>query len=347
MIYSDVGLPREDLVNIIITEKTRRGVAFLSRYVGRTLEPVGTAFFLSWPWGGRQDLIYAVTARHCLAGIDTELFLELTDQHGKYRRIQTLPAEWTKSEDTDVACRLLEDNPVIDINRVHAFGSDAALEAGYEVYIVGLFSKSYSRGSAESIEPIVRFGRVAHPSMNAPVYFDPRDEGKEGKQVIVRAILIESISFGGESGAPVFICEDFTQDPPSARNRGWVNPPRNVRLTDQQVPTHLLGLVSAHWKISSPVKTKTRGKSVAQVGLNSGIAVVIPVNDILGFIMKDPQLKAARERIPQRSGSEPTSPLSNVSESEDRFTKEDFEDALKRASRRIQPSPPDEGKSGT
>jgi hypothetical protein len=173
------------------------------------------------------------------------------------------------------------------------------LEAGYEVYIIGLFSKApYYGQDQNTVEPIVRFGRISHPSTLAPVYFDPKDQGKSGKEKMVKATLVECISFGGESGSPVFICEDYTKDPNLYSGVPLAGLPRNVRLTDVDVPTQLLGLLSAHWKIGEFVRTRRKRKPTpAEVGLNSGIAVVIPIIDILKFIMEDPQIEKRREAI--------------------------------------------------
>src|ERR1700682_5028105 len=91
MIYSEAGLPRNDLVNIIITEKTRRGVGYLSTEPLAGMYPIGTVFFLDWTWGDHQALTYAVTACHVVAGVRQDIFIEFTSQNGGVPPIPNQP----------------------------------------------------------------------------------------------------------------------------------------------------------------------------------------------------------------------------------------------------------------
>jgi hypothetical protein len=314
-------------VNIIITERTRRGVAFLSMKGSRGLQPTGTAFFIDIQWGDwRHWLTYAVTAQHCINGIKGSVYLDFADSNGEARTVETKADEWDKSTTTDVACRLLspdECQGLVKIHQAQAFQSDIGLlGAGYEVYIIGLFSSSPYHARTQAAEPIVRFGRIARPRATAPVYFDISDRGKKDKQTLVNAILIESFSTGGESGSPVFICEGYVRDadPYSPPPFG----PRRTLLTDNDVPTSLLGLVSAHWSIPTPTKVK-RGKSANEIELNSGIAVVIPVADILKFILDDERVNQRRQHIEKGESTQPTTPLSNQSRGAQTFAKKGFE----------------------
>jgi hypothetical protein len=85
------------------------------------------------------------------------------------------------------------------------------------------------------------------------------------------------------------------------------------------------------------VKSPSRGKNVGAVELNSGIAVVIPSDDIKEFLMDDPKINKERERIPQRPLDEPTSPLSTGRSVEESFTQADFEKALRKVSKKTTP----------
>jgi len=339
---------------MLIGDARRRGrAAYVS--LGNGIDdpdPMGTAFFLDVPWGKGRRLTYAVTARHCIEGITDTIYIEGTDVEGKYRKIPTIAKNWLRSETTDLACHLLGDteSSFFAIDSTHEMASGTA-PCGLDVYMIGLFAKSprrYFEDGTSSIEPIVRFGKLSLPRTEVPVYFDPADEGKPEKATVVSALLVECISFEGESGSPVFMYEEHTQDLPineigdALLGRIYASPfprPRPIHIRDEDIYTPLLGLLSSHWKVASKIKGR-RGKTEGQVGLNSGIAIVIPAQDIREFIMNDEKVKKQRERIPQGKPMEPASPLTARREQkpEGEFTKEDFENALKKASRKLEPN---------
>ena len=126
--------------------------------------------------------------------------------------------------------------------------------------MVGLFVKSpFRRGpnGEYAVAPIVRFGKIALEETEAAVYMNLGDEDDPTKAKSVRAILVESISFQGESGSPVFSYLEHTRDPDAGskafyEKRHWAARP--VRLTDGEVSTPLIGMVSSHWKIDSKVE---------------------------------------------------------------------------------------------
>jgi hypothetical protein len=342
----------DNLVQLLIREETRKGVAFLSVDGEYAPTPIGTCFFVDIPWGPRGNLTYAVTARHVVEG-EPKVYIEATTRTGEYRRIVTTAPNWMRSDKTDVACCRIgppDSSSVRTINIVRFLRPEECfndgqprLTCGMDVFMVGLFVKSpYRKPEGIHVEPIVRFGKIALPFTEAAVYFDARDVGQPEKAKQVNALLVESISFGGESGSPVFTFGEYTEDamPGSVAEEFFGSRPylpRPVRLDDGQVRTPLIGLLSAHWKMPSKVKSPARGKNVGAVELNSGIAVVIPSDDIKEFLMDDPKVNKERERIPQRPLNEPASPLSVDRSVEESFTQADFEKALRKASRKIAP----------
>jgi hypothetical protein len=184
-----------------------------------------------------------------------------------------------------------------------------------------------------------------------PVFMDLKDVGYPERAKEVRAHLIESISFGGESGSPVFLYQDYTEIPSDEemesiqrvrerRGAFWGGLRRQV-VHDENVHTPLLGMISSHWKIDSEIRSGQKHRVRGTVGLNSGIATVIPAREIREFLVKNEHVKKHREGIPKRPLNEPTTPLS-VREAQPEFKKVDFEPALKKASKHLGPSQSDE-----
>src|SRR5205807_2589817 len=110
-----------------------------------------------------------------------------------------------------------------------------------------------------------RFGNISRMPSEELVYLKT-SLGKVG----IRAYLAEARSWGGHSGSPVVWfhifhplehLEHFSQD-----DRESITNPR-LHFTG------LLGLVSAHFDISTPT---TGGERALETKLNSGIAVVTP-----------------------------------------------------------------------
>lgn len=372
--YTEAGKPVKNFVSLLVSDRRRRGVGYVSVYSPKRkqLEPLGTVFFADLKWGGRKHLTYAITARHCVDSVGDPIYIETSKPDGSYLKIETRPEDWALSDNTDVACMVVtgDDSMFHSITLPESFKVVGVSNerphpdytyCGEEVFIVGLFSKSAYRdfGGEPSVEPIVRFGRVSLRRTEAPVYLNSKHVGDFNKAVTVSAMLIESISFGGESGAPVFEIGDdhkaninendlkqFMEDFLSGRHTFSISKQLQI-TTDQDVDTPLIGMVSSHWQMESEIRSASRHKLAGNVGLNSGIAVVIPASDIIDFIMNDQKVKDRREKVPRGTLSEPTTPLSARAESDPVFTKQDFESALKKVSKKIQPSQSDEGKSKT
>ena len=337
MNYSqETGLPDLNLVSILVTDRKRRGVAYLSLGEGRRLDPIGTCFFVDY--GDHQLSRYAVTARHCIEDVSRQsIFIELTDYDGKYRRFRTQPTDWIKAENTDLACFPIGlASTEIAIEPQKQWASNQRLREGTEVAIIGLFARSPYRTDETGqlmVEPIARFGRVALRHTKVGVAFS---KNKPKALTVIDVILIESMAYEGHSGSPVLLHENYTRD---ARHRARGFGVRKVDITDADVDTPLLGMISSGfpWEQGTGTKRKL---------INTGISAVVPTGDIIGFIMNNPELKKSRDSVDKPRVGE-TTPFSVDPKAESDFTKEDFENALKRASRRIQPLPPDEGKSKT
>jgi hypothetical protein len=338
-----------EAVGILISESRRKGVAFVSvtRYDSHNdayFEPIGTAFFVNVTTEPGWSLYYAVTAQHCIPTEPETVTLEVTDEAGISHSIPTKTAEWKRHPQTDIACRRIIEAEHRDIKRYNAedFINDIEVKgmggsSGWEVFMLGLFSKA-PYGSGGVAEPVARFGRVSLPRTQALVYLNHDGSGRPIKEKTVNALLVESLSFAGESGSPVFMHFD------TVPNHGADGEPFHDNMIGADfIRTPLIGMISAHWTIPADV-TSGRKKHVGDVHLNSGMAVVIPAREILEFVTETAM--EDNKHLPKKSRNHPTTPLSRKigTEATPAFTKEAFESALKKVSKRIQPSQSDEGK---
>jgi hypothetical protein len=344
-------VPEGSLVHVLISEGRRRSVGYLSHYEFDEsnvsyLDAQGTVFFVGIDNGKGGTFVYAVTAGHCVNGYpsDEELYIEIQGN----APTKTLRKEWLVSKLSDVACRQVTEKlpvrwiPITDFIESKDF---TTLRAGHNVYIVGLFSGLSHRLDNREIEPVVRFGRVANPWVETPVFLNHAKRDPETDTTRIRAHLIESISFGGESGSPVFFYKQHIRTRKRLRNSRYdLTPPVfESQIEEHEIETPLLGLVSSTWQLATEVRKGTRGKKLGEVGLNSGIAVIAYANDIEDLLMNE-KLTDVRSSTPKRNRV-PT-PLSKNRE-DGGITQDEFIEKLKRVSRRIQPSQPDEGKSKT
>ncbi len=319
---SDYTVP----VQLLVTEARRKGVAYVSEErrgpTGQSsLTPVGTVFFVSIDEDDeRTRSDYVVTARHCVetyCQTRQEIIIEFCDPAGSYRKVTTRPDEWIRSEDNDVAFRFARESEFGPCKKYSQedFTNHSDLESfesGSDVFILGLFAGAPWRAdSGFKLEPIVRFGKVALPSTTAPVFVDS-NEREPARAKLVSAILLESVSFGGESGAPVFTYVPHQRMGHSAADvaGGYAFLTEETVAsvaTSEEIRTPLVGMISAHWVEPTNVEGEDGRHLEGRVPLNTGIAVAVPSHDILRFIIEH-----RKERQPKRRNYNPTRPLSGA-----------------------------------
>jgi hypothetical protein len=358
-LYRDVQIgghpvPDGSLIDMLVSEERRKSAGYLSHleydeHNVASWTPHGTVFFVGIDNGYGATFIYAITACHCVKPYEPTEALQLEIQG--HSPIKTLQREWLQSKVSDVACRRVREPLLVKWVPLNEFVEStdvSALRAGHDVYIVGLFTEATHRLDNREVDPVVRFGKISNPLVEVPVYLDPRKMNGVNDATRIKAHLIESISFGGESGSPVFLYKQhvktYRRKPHSHLD---LTPPLlESEIREDQIKTPLLGLVSSHWPLTTEVTKGTRKKSLGDVGLNSGIAIVAYAQHIRDLLM-DKNLEKERLSTPPRI-KVPT-PLSkkNPARKDNGITKEEFIDSLKRVSRRIQPLPPDGEKSGT
>jgi hypothetical protein len=147
------------------------------------------------------------------------------------------------------------------------------------------------------------------------------------------AYLIELRSIGGLSGSPVFVRQMI-----------------GMEFGPLLIGTFfLLGLVHGHWNLpSGEMDEEIDRQDSANRSINMGIGIVVPAKKILE-VLNQPGLLEMRRQTDEKIRQEnlPTLDEGLEQESSKTFTEQDFEDALRRASRRIEPSEPGEESSQT
>jgi hypothetical protein len=267
--------------SVLVDDNYRECVCFLcvetrNDYGVMTKEERATAFFISVPIDDKASAPYLVTARHVIdesRGHGT-LFAKINLTTGGIRYAPVSQDTWFCHDVTDVAVipfpmgkedrfRCISSNLFVDENYVQFSG----IHPGDEVFFVGLFTP-YS-GEIQA-EPIARFGHISLGLKRIPI-----KPNSASKPIKTNAYLVETKSWGGESGSPVFHCK-------------W---PYSPRVPISIIDPRLLGLLHGHYEI--PTKSST---SSASFDLNSGIGVVIPAQAIHELLM-DQGLVAQRTRL--------------------------------------------------
>ena len=289
----------------------------------------GTAFFVTLESKRHPELVftYLVTAKHCV----------LT-AYGKYGHLKTrinltndrpaavidLPNKWVFSDDPSVDAAVLligieEGFDVLCLESEH-FANEQNIEEfgvgiGDEIVMVGLFTQR--QGKTSNI-PIVRSGTIA--AMPDELLFD----SKTGAEF--HAYLIEVRSIGGLSGSPVF-----------AR----IPPYRSMGRNEQKNEGYCMaiGLIHGHWDIDATKADDSLDDFLNDGRINMGIASVTPIQEVTKILMENEALKKARQ-IQERQLEEeqgPTLDSGFESPRDNVFTRSDFESALKKVSRKIEP----------
>jgi hypothetical protein len=272
---------------MFVPDEIRKCVAFLaydSPADGEIL--TGTAFFLILEEDGQQ-FGYLVTAAHIIEGMKSkgfgdEILVKVNKNDGVTAKLTTHFADW----------RFHPNNPVIDVavlpiasvqgldmlfypaqNTVtEHVKSKEGIGLGDEVFVVGLYTKH--SGRRKNI-PIVRIGNIAAMP----------DEPLVASRGEMDGYLVETRSIGGISGSPVFV------------NLGALRA-RNTNIILGAGPWfYLLGLMHGRWDMKhlAPIMFEIDSDYLKQP-LNSGIAIVVPVDKILEVI-NQPELAARRDTL--------------------------------------------------
>ena len=299
---------------------------FLCVHTGKDFEPGGTAYFVSVPSETTAGLYaYLVTAKHCIIQAKQkygDLFIRLNRRDGGLQLIR-IDSDWIFPEDTSVDLAVLPialDTANLDVKFV-----DKSLMAtpeildlhsigiGDEVFISGLFTKHY--GTKKNI-PIVRSGIIA------AMPDEPVQDRTTG--LSYSAYLIEARSIDGLSGSPVFV------------HLSHVRPSKDGNIMFGSDLIFLIGTIRGHWDHLEPQWQTTVDfvKELEQV--NMGIATATPSTELHKIIFGDRLVEHRKkhdEEIKKKLGT-----TSDSEFPERQMSKEEFEEALKKASRKIDSS---------
>lgn len=271
-----------------IPQEVKKCVAFI--FTGEkadSLKPYGTGFFVSI-----QDSIdsviygYFVTAKHVLKDKNNNyfenIFIRLNKKNGSSDTI-AVPL-FNKGKPKFV----VDIDPTVDIAIIPAFPDTKIydylfiphnmittkemfikenIREGDDVFFTGLFTPHYGR---EYNLPIVRFGKVALIS-EEKVFWD---------SLLTDLYLIETTSFGGNSGSPLFFYLSGDRIP------GVISPGGKLLLA---------GIVKGYFGESTrPGLVETKSKFVWPFE-NSGIAAIVPAYKLYDLLFSD-RLKKLREK---------------------------------------------------
>lgn len=241
-------------------------------------EPKGTAFLVSV-----EGSSYFVTAAHVIKGIRDKLgcidiYLRVNMKNGPLDYIPTRAGDWIThpQPNVDVAILPIDISDEIDCvalpvetaasrdNLLAREDREDAIAVSDAIFMTGIFVNHYGK---EKNIPIIRVGNIAM----LPEEPIKTDTG------FMDAYLIEARSTGGLSGCPVF-----------------VNISPGYGIQRRGGPSiYWLGLVHGHWDGPLSEMDAVAEEDAASGSINKGIAVVVPVESILGLI-NDPSLVAER-----------------------------------------------------
>lgn len=190
---------------------------------------------------------------------------------------------------------------------------------GDEVFLTGLFYKHRER---KRNIPIVRVGNIAAMP----------EEKVRTSMGLIDAYLVEARSIGGLSGSPVFVRLEAlrTLEKDQLIIGGGGNTPTNI--------FYIMGLMHGHYDArllstdllnEDTVLTNEQKREI----VNMGIAIVVPCEKILEVI-NQPMIREPEEKVEKQAREETIPTPDNVGEENSAFTKNDFEDALRRSSRK-------------
>ncbi|MBI3475345.1 MAG: hypothetical protein HY010_06410 [Acidobacteria bacterium] len=193
---------------------------------------------------------------------------------------------------------------------------------GDEVFVTGLFTPS---PGAKKNMPLVRNGNLA---------MIPNDQIQTNLGY-ADVYLIESRSIGGLSGSPAFVR-------PTIRTHVRENEyGKDVEMLGGSASFKLLGLMHGHWEIEESEINNPQITHVEQRGVNLGIGIVVPAIKIIETLNR-PELEKMRnekDNILMKKNVPGMDSAKKAEEERPQFTKEEFESALKKASRKTDITP--------
>jgi hypothetical protein len=243
------------------------------------LQPAGTGFFLSIKSTTREDIShgYLVTARHCIESAKPfgTLYARMNRRDSGEAELVELEPSWTHHDDETNDVAVLHFAPagfrIMAAEHESLVTADViekeSIGIGDELIVVGLFTSHYGRTANR---PIVRAGIIA------AMPDEPIEDPTSG--LPFDAYLAEVRSIGGLSGSPVWLVIN-----PTRFHQGKLEP---------RLHFYLLGLIRGHWR-KEEVWLSDSGEA-EQDSLNTGIAMVTPIQKALDILYSEESVKERR-----------------------------------------------------
>jgi hypothetical protein len=302
---------------------------------------LATGFFVSVPLFKQVRVprfVYFVTAKHVASDLaGREAYFLANKKGGGVKPIETVVGnEWhlhPSDPTADIALIQVGVDRDLDVDTVgiEDFGTPERLKElnvgiGDLVHSTGLFTPA--PGQQRNM-PIVRVGNIAMMP----------EEQIQTELGFADVFLIEAHSLGGISGSPVFVRPTINFKLPPEMARSGVN---NAFWYGHGAT--LLGLMHGHWDIRESEMNQAFFTHDRKHGVNMGIAIVVPAIKILETLFS-PELAIERERMSEKikrafvPGTDSAREKKETEKAAEQspFTRDDFEDALKKASRKIAP----------
>jgi len=236
---------------------------------GQTATPNGTGFFVGVKIGDKDSYaVYLVTAKHVLTDAAGKYFDQVGVRLNKLAgsaELLRLPLGdnvYTHPTDKDVDIAVIPavpDQKVFDFKFIpdemlttKAGFAELRIGPGSDVFFTGLFTAF--PGQSRNY-PIVRFGRVALITEEKVPWLEA------GRQQMLDLYLLETQSFGGNSGAPAFFYLGSDREPGSL----VVGPP----------VLKLAGIMKGTFNQGAPLVVTNNTPQVLAMQ-NMGIAAVVP-----------------------------------------------------------------------
>jgi hypothetical protein len=286
----------------------------------------GTGFFIGRATGyPDKHFSYLVTARHVIDGIRDKgidsVLLRMNQKSDKAAWFSTKLRDWKMPEDESIDVAVIPYGIPQELDHL-TWPADAAVTTdllapmrigvGDDVFIAGLFTRH--AGKNNNI-PIVRVGNIAaFPYEKVPTRIGD-----------MHAYLVEARSIGGLSGSPVFVHLGGDM-----RTKGFAVTP---------IRYFLIGLMHGHFQVDA------NSQDVLDAGgsdkINMGIGIVVPIDEVVRFMSAFDEYET---KILAEMAEQQLPVMDSTAEAQADFTKADFENALRKVSKRVQPSQSDEGK---
>lgn len=296
-----------------------QGTAFL---VARYLEDINKSFN------------HLVTAAHVIRGIeskenfDGKILVRANFKDGNAYTMESDVGAWKfHPEESEVDVAVLPFVvPLVEAADVKSIGvemflneakrSEEQISVGDEVFLTGLFYNH--AGRARNI-PIVRVGNIAAMP----------EEKVRTKLGFIDAYLIEARSIGGISGSPVFVALSMDRVLPKGS--------LFVATGKRGLTFYFLGLMHGHYDVDLLSQDTLDSEARKREAVNMGIAIVVPAEKVLE-VVQQPMIKDIEEKAEAAIREQQLPTPDSASEEGPTITHEAFEEALRRASRKV-PSP--------